>query len=631
MASKRITIRDHTAEANLFARRSVIALLIIFIALGVLISNLYYLQVTRFEDYQTRSNGNRIKVLPVAPNRGLIYDRNGELLADNKPVFRLEVVPEQSADLQKVVSELTTLLNIDDDDIESFQKDLKGQRRFKPVALINNMTQEQVALFSVNQFKYPGISVEARLKRYYPYGDTLTHALGYVAKINKRDLQKLAESGQDANYAATYDIGKQGVEKFHETLLHGEVGYQEVEVNSQGRIIRTLKFQPPVPGTDIILNIDVKMQQVAQQALGENSGSVVVIDPRDGGVLALYSNPSYDPNLFVHGISSKDYNRLLNDPNRPLINRATQGQYPPASTVKPMLALAGLNEGVITDTSRVYDPGSYQLKNGPRTWRDWLPWGHGWVNVTKAIEVSCDTFFYDLAYKLGIDRISEAMNKFGFGEYTGIDLYEESDANMPSRGWKRARYNKPWYIGDTIPVGIGQGYWTATPLQLTLSVTTMVDHGHSYVPQIIRGYKNDDDDAMYPPKENMPFLVKDDKYWDTVLDAMYGVVNRVGGTGYKAFAKTHYVSAGKTGTAQLIGIAEDEKYDAEKIAAHLRDNAMYIGFAPYQNPELALTIVVENAGHGGSQAAPVARAVMDYYFPKPEDETDNATQHSQSR
>jgi len=280
---------------------------------------------------------------------------------------------------------------------------------------------------------------------------------------------------------------------------------------------------------------------------------------------------------------------------------------------------------VITDKSRVYDPGTYQIKNGPRTWRDWLPWGHGWVNVTKAIEVSCDTFFYDLAYRLGIDRISEYMNQFGFGEYTGIDLYEESDANMPSRGWKRARYNKPWYIGDTIPVGIGQGYWTATPLQLAQSVSTLVDHGHSDTPQIIRGYKTDEQEVLYPPKENMPIILNDEKHWDTVLDAMYGVVNRVGGTGYKAFAHTHYVSAGKTGTAQLVGIAEDEKYDAEKLAAHLRDNAMYVGFAPYENPEMVLTIVVENAGHGGSQAAPVARAVMDYYFPKPE-EADDATQ-----
>nr|WP_241737442.1 penicillin-binding protein 2 [Neptunicella marina] len=606
----------------MFARRSVIAMLIIVVALGILISNLYYLQVTRYEDYQTRSNGNRIKVLPVAPNRGLIYDRNGVLLAENKPVFRLEVIPEQQDKIQQTVADLSQLLDISQSDIESFNRELKGQRRFKPVALISNMTQQQVAIFSVNQHKYPGISVEARLKRYYPFGDTLTHVVGYVAKINKRDLQKLEESGQDANYAATYDIGKQGVEKYHETLLHGKVGYQEVEVNSQGRIIRTLKFQPPVPGTDIVLNIDINMQMVAQRALQDNRGSVVVIDPRDGGVIALYSNPSYDPNLFVHGISSKDYRRLLSSADRPLINRATQGQYPPASTIKPLLALAGLNEGVITEKSRVYDPGTYQIKNGPRTWRDYLPWGHGWVNVTKAIEVSCDTFFYDLAYKMGIEKISSSMSAFGFGQFTGIDLYEESDANMPNEGWKRARFNKPWYIGDTIPVGIGQGYWTATPLQLATAVAKLVDRGHSFTPQVIRGQKvdNADDYIVYPPSENYPVDMGDEKYWDIVLDAMYGVVNREGGTAFKAFRKTPYVSAGKTGTAQLIGIAEDEKYDASKIAAHLRDNAMYVGYAPYENPEMVVTVVVENAGHGGSQAAPVARALMDYHFHEQEEQ-----------
>ncbi|MDN4501243.1 penicillin-binding protein 2 [Alteromonadaceae bacterium BrNp21-10] len=619
MPPNRITIKDHTAEANLFARRSIIALVIVSVLLGILISNLYYLQVTRFNDYQTRSNGNRIKVLPVAPNRGLIYDRNGVLLAENRPIFSLELIPEQIDDLDETLSKLKTLLGVNEQNLEHFNRELKSKRRFKPVSLINRMTQEQVAKFSVNQHHFIGVSVEARLKRFYRYADALTHLVGYVAKINKRDLQKLAESGEEANYAATYDIGKQGVEKYHEKRLHGQVGYQEVEVNSRGRIIRTLKFEPPIPGQDIILNIDINLQLKVQEALADKRGSVVVLDPKSGGVLALFSNPSYDPNLFVHGISNKEYNYLLNSKDKPLINRATQGQYPPASTVKPALALIGLDEEVITEASRVFDSGTYKLKNVAHTWRDWYRWGHGWVNVTHAIEISCDIFFYDLSYRLGIDSISDGMAKFGFGEYTGIDLYEESDGNMPSRGWKRARHNQPWYIGDTISVGIGQGYWTSTPLQLALSVSALVNRGKNHVPQIIRGHKTNNGDVIYPTKDSMPIIIKNNKNWDVVLDAMYGVVNRPRGGAYKAFRNTHYVSAGKTGTAQLVAIAEDEKYDAEKIAAHHRDNAMYVGFAPYENPELVISVALENAGGGGSNAAPIARQIMDYYFPKPEE------------
>ncbi|WP_102796713.1 penicillin-binding protein 2 [Bowmanella denitrificans] len=614
MPPKRITIRDHSAEANLFARRTVITLLGIVGLLCVLISNLYYLQVTRFQDYQTRSNGNRIKVLPVAPNRGLIYDRNGELLAENRPSFTLEVVPEQVEDLNQTLSELAALLQISDEDLEDFRQELKSQRRFKPVALKSRLSHEEVALFSANQHKYPGVSVEARLTRYYPYGETLTHMLGYVAKINKKDLQKLVEAGQEDNYAATYNIGKQGVEKFHEDRLHGQVGYQEVEVNNQGRIIRTLEFQPPTPGEDIILNVDVKLQRVIQGLMQGYRGSVVVIDPNNGAVLALYSNPSYDPNLFVHGISSKDYRRLLQSPDRPLINRATQGQYPPASTVKPHLALLGLDEEVITPQTRMFDRGTYRLKNVERPWRDWKKWGHGWVDVTKSIEVSCDTFFYDLAYRLGIDSISEMMVKFGFGDYTGIDLYEESDGNMPSRGWKRAKHNQPWYIGDTISVGIGQSYWTTTPLQLAKSVTVLVNHGTRYVPQLMRGRYVDGEIQLNAPRELSPLVLKHPQNWDVVLDAMYGTVNREHGTARKAFKDTKYISAGKTGTAQVISIAEDEEYDAEKIAEHHRDNAMYIGYAPYDNPQIVVTVAMENAGGGSSQAAPIARKVMDYFF-----------------
>ncbi|HAI71168.1 MAG TPA: penicillin-binding protein 2 [Alteromonas australica] len=615
MQRKRQTIRDHSAEANLFARRATVAFFIVVCMLGIVLNNLYSLQVEQYDDYQTRSNGNRIKVLPVAPNRGLIFDRNGVLLAENRPVFSLEITPEETNDLDDTLSRLSTLMAITDDERENFESKLKGQRRFKPIAIRTKLSEEDVALFSASKHLFPGVQIEARLARYYPYKETLTHLLGYVARINKKDLQKLVEAGQEANYAATHDIGKLGIEKYHEELLHGSVGYQQVEVNNQGRIIRVLNVDPPVPGKDIVLNIDIELQLAAQQALADQRGAVVVTDIKTGGVLALYSNPSYDPNLFVHGISRKNYAALLNSPDRPLINRATQGQYPPASTVKPHLALVGLEEGIITEDYTIMDGGRYQLPNVSHVWRDWKKWGHGKVNVSKAIEVSCDTYYYDLAYKLGIDKISEAMYEFGFGDFTGIDLYEESDANMPSRGWKRARFNQPWYIGDTIPVGIGQSFWTTTPIQLAHSLNTLVNRGERYIPQIIRGFKKADNSVdVLPLKTLRPLQFKQQENIDIVLNAMHDVVHGSEGTARSVFKDAPYQSAGKTGTAQLFSVGQDEKYDADKVDERLRDNAMYVGYAPFEAPEISVTVVLENAGGGSSNAAPVAREIMDFYF-----------------
>ncbi|GGF56027.1 penicillin-binding protein 2 [Alteromonas lipolytica] len=615
MPIKRQTIRDHTAEANLFARRAVIAGLIVILLLAMVVSNLYYLQVKHFDDYQTRSNGNRIKVLPIAPNRGLIYDRNGVLLAENRPVYSLEIVPEQVDNLDDTLSQLQTLMGITDEEVEDFRQALRRQRRFKPVALRSRLSEEEVARFASRSHRFPGASIEARLARYYPYQDTLTHALGYVSKINKKDLQKIQVAGQEANYAATYDIGKLGIEKYHEDILHGKVGYQQVEVNSQGRIIRTLDVEPPTPGRDIVLNIDIRLQLAAQEALKEQRGTVIISSALTGGILAMYSNPGYDPNLFVHGISSKNYSALLNSPDRPLINRATQGQYPPASTVKPLLGLLGLETNTVTQEYTIKDTGQYRLPNVTHVWRDWRKWGHGDVDLAKAIEVSCDTYFYELAYEMGIDKISDYMSEFGFGDYTGIDLYEESDANLPSRGWKQARFNQPWYIGDTIAVGIGQGYWTITPIQLIHATNALVNYGARFVPQILQGYRNAD--GQLTP-EQLKFLrpieIVNQDNWDAVQHAMYEVVNGEYGGARFAFAKTPYISAGKTGTAQLFSVAQGEEYDAEKVDERLRDNAMYVGYAPYDKPEITVAVVLENAGGGSKNAAPIARQMMDAYF-----------------
>ncbi|MGQ8363961.1 penicillin-binding protein 2 [Glaciecola sp. 1036] len=614
MAPKRQTIRDHSAEANLFARRAFISGLFVVFFMGLILLNLYNLQINQFEDYQTRSNGNRIKLLPVAPNRGLIYDRNGVILAENRPVFSLEVITEQVDDLEATINDLASLMNLSEEEIQEFHSERKKLRRFKPVALRKHLSHQDVALFSANQHKFPGVSIEARLSRHYPFEDSLTHLLGYVSRINKRDLEHLEATDQAANYADTHDIGKQGIEKYYETMLHGQVGYQQVEVNNQGRIIRVLDFQPPIPGQDLVLNVDIKLQQKVQEQLEGKRGAIVISDPRTGSILALYSNPSYDPNLFVDGISQKEYSKLINSRASPLLNRATQGRYPPASTIKPHLALLGLEKGIIDKDSTIRDYGTYRLRNVDHVWRDWKKGGHGVVDVTKSVEVSCDVFFYDLAYKLGIDNIHEGMTKFGFGQFSGIDLNEESAALMPSRGWKRARHNEPWYIGDTIPVGIGQSFWNVTPLQLVQSLNILINRGMRHNPQLLRGVLQENQLVEQPIKSTRAVEVHKPENWDIVLDSLYGTVNRKHGTARNAFRNTDYISAGKTGTAQLFSVGQDEEYEEENVSLYLRDNAMYIGYAPYDKPEFSIAIAIENAGGGSSNAAPVARSLMDFYF-----------------
>ena len=488
MAPRRIVIRNHSAEANLFARRTFIAFVGVLLLLLILFSNIYSLQVDSFEKYQTRSNSNRIKLLPVAPNRGLIYDRNGVILADNKPVYSLAVIPEEVDNLKANIEKISKLLDISADRQVKFFKAAKRKRRFKQIELQPRLSEQQVALFSVNQHKFPGIFVDARLKRYYPFSELTTHNLGYVARINRKDVKKLEQQGKSENYAATHGIGKLGIEKYYEEILHGTIGHQEVEINNQGRIIRTLNYTPPIQGKDLTLTLDIELQMIAKRALSGKRGAVVAMNPRTGGILAMYSNPSYDGNLFVHGISSKNYNKLLQSKDLPLINRSVQG-YPPASTVKPFLALTGLEEQVITPSTKIWDPGWYQLEGLPNKYRDWKKWGHGWVDLTKAIEQSCNIYFFKLAFKLGITKISTMMERFGFGDYTGIDIHEESRAIMPSVAWKRERYNQPWYTGETLSVGIGQSYWTVTPLQLTQALTTLVNHGVRKVPHFLKATK----------------------------------------------------------------------------------------------------------------------------------------------
>lgn len=626
---RRSQIRDYQAEARLFASRAIVAFIGIVLLMGALVANMYNIQVNQFQDYQTRSNDNRIKVVPIAPNRGLIYDRNGVLLAENRPVFNLELTPEKIKDIDATIQELQTILEITPDQIERFHQERKRTRRFKSVPLLTQLNEKQVAVFSVNQYRFPGVEISATLKRYYPFSEVLTHVIGYVSRINDRDMQRLIREEKDANYQATRDIGKLGIEKYYEDLLHGTAGYQEVEVNSRGRVIRTLKYVPPVPGKDIVLNLDINLQLYVHQLLDGRRGSAVVIDPRDNGVLAMVSSPSYDPNSFVHGISGKDYRALLNDKNRPLVNRTTLGIYPPASTIKPFMAVAALQEGVVTPNTTRNDPGYWRIPNSnTRPFRDWLRWGHGRVDIIKSIEESVDTFYYQIAYDMGIDRISNWMMMFGFGDYTGIDIYEESKANMPTRDWKMSRHKTPWYKGDTIPVGIGQGYWTATPMQIAKATSVLVNKGEVIAPHLLKATIENGNDfeeqqtteyVTYPPIKNVP-----KKYWDMAKEGMRRVNHGTRGTARRSFYKMSYQTAGKSGTAQVFGLGENEEYNADEIAEHLRDHALFTGFAPFDDPKVVVTVVLENAGGGSSNGAPVVRKIFDRVVLGPEEiEPDN--------
>ncbi|EGN76386.1 penicillin-binding protein 2 [Idiomarina sp. A28L] len=618
---KRVPIRNHQAESALYGRRAIVSLSIVVIVFLGLLANLYKIQVTNFQEFQTRSNSNRIVVLPVAPNRGLIYDRNGTLLADNTPVYSLEVSPAEVSEMRIAIEQLVELLALPADTSENFYSRLNQPRRFPQITLFDNLNEYQVARFASVQHQFPGINIEGRLQRFYPHRDLLTHALGYVGRINQQDVIRLREQELYAQYAATRTIGKLGIERHYENILHGEVGYQTVEVNNRGRVVRTLDFNPPTPGRDIHLELDLGYQQVARAQLRGRRGAIIVLDANTGGILALYSNPGYDPNLFVGGISSAEYRELLNNTSNPLINRATQGRYAPASTIKPHLGVLGLHLGVITAESRIWDPGWYKLDGVERRFRDWRQHGHGWVDITKAIAESCNTYYYDLSFQLGIDNISSFMGEMGFGKRTGIDISEESTALMPDRGWKRARYNEPWYHGETLSIGIGQSFWTVTPLQLATSTSIIATEGRRLQPRLLRGIGEQNAIELTDIIENPPLVLSDPAHWQTIKKAMQATITDARGTARLAFVNAPYTAAGKTGTAQVVALSDetDERPDIEDVAERFRDNATYIGYAPAEYPEIVVAIALENVGGGGRNAAPVSRALMDYYFANDEE------------
>lgn len=613
--AKPIRIKDHLNEAGIVQRRIILAVLFILLISGGLLARMYWLQVVQYEHHSTLSENNRVHVQPIPPARGRIYDRNGVVLAENRPSFSLNITRERVPDLDATIALVRELLELGEEDIEQLQRRL-GQRRrpFEAVPVMFNLTEDQIARIAVNQFRLPGIEVQASFVRHYPLAEHFAHAVGYVGRINEREMERIDRVA----YAGTHYIGKTGIERFYEDVLHGRVGYEEVETNARGRVLRVLKRTEPESGKDLTLHLDSRLQAVAEQALGNRRGAVVAIEPKTGGVLAYVSQPSFDPNLFVTGISHADYGALRDSIDQPLFNRVLRGLYPPGSTIKQIVALAGLEYGVTTRTARVYDPGFYQLPNNSHKYRNWNRYGDGWVDMELAMARSNDTYFYDLAHKLGIDRMHEFMTQFGLGSRVALDMFEESAGLMPSRDWKRASRRQPWYPGETLITGIGQGYMLTTPLQLAHSTALIANRGVWKRPRLLleaEGVPPDESDT--PPDVQL----KNPGDWDFIIGTMEAVMHGERGTSRAAAAGAPYRMAGKTGTAQVVAIAQGARYDSAALRERHRDHALYVGFAPVDNPQIAVAVMVENGESGGRVAAPVARQLFDaWLLPEPEPE-----------
>ena len=602
-------LKDPQLESRIYGARTVIAICIVVVLLSIVLARYYTLQITEYETYSTESERNRVQLQPLPPKRGLIYDRNGELLADNRPTYILSVVRERVEDLEATVAELQALLPVSERDLEIFRKKLKRSRPYDSVPLRLRLTEEERARLAVNRHRLPGVVVEAQLMRHYPHGDLFSHAVGYVSRINEQEVLELDET----NYRGTLHVGKVGVEKFYEDILHGKVGYQNVESNAHGRVLRVLERYAPKPGKDLKLHLDSRVQRAAIDALGDRRGAVVAIDPLTGGVLALVSTPGFDTNLFVNGISTANYSALRDSPDVPLYNRAVQGTYPPGSTIKPFMAMAGLASGLVTPESTVPDPGWYKLSGDSRKYRDWIlrirGTGHApHVAMKMAIAESCDVYFYDLARRLTIDGMHEYLYPFGFGRRTGIDTTNERNGILPSTQWKRGALGVAWYPGETISAGIGQGYMLASPLQLAVATSVMASKGKRIVPRLVMSV--DGESLVIPDHE--PLLAPPEN-WDVVYDGMREVVHGKRGTAKALAAGIEYEMAGKTGTAQVIGIAQNAVYNEDEVDERHRHHGLFIAFAPLEAPTIAVAIIVENGG-GSSAASPIARAVIDTWL-----------------
>jgi penicillin-binding protein 2 len=606
---KQIQLKDSHREARINNARTVTAVLLVMGLLGIILVRYYSLQVTGYEVYRTQSERNRVQLQPLPPKRGLIYDRNGVLLADNRPSFMLSIVREQVPDLEATLAELGEMLPVSEGDLTNFRKKLQRGRPSEAVPLRFRLTEEERSRLAVNRYRLPGVVVDAQLLRYYPHGELFSHAIGYVGRINEQEVFDLDES----DYRGTFHVGKVGVEKYYEDILHGDVGYQNVETNAHGRVLRVLERFDPRPGSDLVLHLDIRVQRAAVEALGGRRGAVVAIDPLTGGVLALVSTPGFDTNLFVNGISSVEYSALRDSLDVPLFNRAIQGQYPPGSTIKPFMSMAGLESGLVTPLTTVPDPGWYSLPGDSRKYRDWIlrirGTGHApRVAMKMAISESCDVYFYDLARRLTIDRMYEYLKPFGLGERTGIDTTNESRGVLPSTRWKRDALGQAWYPGETISAGIGQGYMLTSPMQLAVATAVIASKGVRRTPRLLHAI-----DGEVMVASLLEPLVVPEEYWQAVYEGMIEVVHGKRGTA-KILAKgIEYQMAGKTGTAQVIGIPQGAVYNEEDVAERHRHHGLFIAFAPAEAPTIAVAIIVENGG-GSSAATPIARAVIDTWL-----------------
>ena len=603
-----IPLKDHETEKRLVNKRLIACAALVLAISCALVGRMYFLQVTEFDYNSTVSENNRVHVLPIAPERGFIYDRNGVLLADNQPSFNMTLTRERAGDTAKVLDSVISILHLPEDEHAVFAKALKQARHpFDPSTLLYELSEEQIALLAVNQYRLPGIEVQAQFVRHYPQGDHFAHSVGYVGRINEKEAKQV----DPTQYRGTQSIGKTGIERFYEPELHGRVGFEEVETNAQGRVMRVLRHTDAVPGKNIVLSLDITLQEAAEEALGDRRGSIIALDPKTGEVLAMVSKPSFDPNLFVTGISSKDYSGLRDSIDKPLFNRALRGLYAPGSTIKPEVAIAGLDSGVISASTRVFDPGYFQLPNVAHKYRNWNHNGDGWVDLNAAIMRSNDTYFYDLASKLGIDRLHDYLSMFGVGQKVSLDMFEESPGLMPSREWKRNTRRQTWYPGETVILGIGQGYMQVTPLQLAQATALIANKGIWNRPHLARTV-----DGAAPVDEHpMPNIVlHDPKEWAQVNHAMQLVMHDARGIARASAQGAQYRIAGKSGTAQVVAIRQGERYNRLKTAERNRDNALFVGFAPAENPQIVISVMIENGEAGGRVAGPVVRKVMDAWL-----------------
>jgi penicillin-binding protein 2 len=608
-------LRDQQRELSVFRNRLMLAGLVIAVAFAILLARFSWLQVVQRAYYHTLAEQNRISVVPVVPNRGLILDRNGVVLAANYSAYTLEVTPSKVDEIERAIDELSTIIDVSARDRRRFKKLQEESKNFESLPIRTRLTEEEVARFAVSRYRFPGFEIKARPFRSYPLGEVASHAIGYIGRINEADVKRIDAEGLATNYKGTDHIGKLGIEGAYEKELHGTTGSEQVEIDAGGRAIRSLSRSEPISGNNLVITLDLELQKVAEEAFQDYRGALVAIDPKTGEILALVSKPGFDPNLFVDGIDPQNWDALNNSPDKPLNNRALRGQYPPGSTIKPFMALAGLEYRKRTPEYAISDPGFFTLPGVPHRYRDHKKDGHGWVNMHKAIVVSCDTYFYGLATELGIDSIHRYLSQFGFGAPTGIDIDGELQGLAPSQEWKQRRFKQKWYVGDTVSIGIGQGYLLATPLQLAAATAALANNGVVVRPHMLKAVQNaqtQERREIAPAADHDAVTIKPE-HLALVRSAMVDVT-KPGGTAARAGANAPYTIAAKTGTAQVIGMKQGESYNEKRIKEEHRDHALFIAFAPAEDPKLAIAILVENGGHGGSTAAPIAREVFDYHL-----------------